>query len=255
MKLSESFRDAMETCDIRPTVSERSVWFYDREYKIENFYYPLTIEQRLINAVNAGDFSTAEDQLRQVYTENIVKRDLSPSMLQYLINELEGSLLKSVHRISEFEIGEKFYEEELMEIDRSLSYLEKFQKITEAYKRVCETVRSGKQDKSARTIKRIIEYLNENYATPNLSLSGVADEFDISGGYLSILFKTTYGENFSSFLEKKRIEQACSLLEEGATLERIAANVGYNSVQVLRKAFRRSMGINPNDYRESIRNK
>ncbi|MDR1060310.1 MAG: helix-turn-helix transcriptional regulator [Clostridiales bacterium] len=217
----------------------------------ECYYYPLALEERLVNAVTAGDQKMAEEQLRQVLKENIVKRELSHSMLSHLISELEGSLLKSVYKISEADVSEGEIQKRLGEIGKTASVLERLQQIIELYKRVCAAVKGGMMDKSARIVGKIAEFLSEQYADPSLSLASVADRFSITGGYLSVLFKSEYGENFSAFLAKTRIERARQLLAQGKTLEYIAANVGYNSVQVLRKAFRRVMGVNPDAYRKA----
>lgn len=250
-QLAQSIRDAMETFDIRPVLSEKSVWFYAHDYKPVSFYYPLSIEQKLINSASVGDFATVEEQLHQIYQENLVKRNLGHSMLKYLANELEGSLLKSVYRMDRFEVEEESFQQQLSEVGRSLTFQEKFLRITELYRQICQWVREDMKDRNEHLVGRITAHIQENYADPNLSLSSVAEAFGITGGYLSMLFRNGQGENFSAFVERLRIERACALLIEERTLETIAAQTGYNSVQVFRKAFRRQLGMNPNEYRKS----
>ncbi|MDR1540032.1 MAG: AraC family transcriptional regulator [Clostridiales bacterium] len=250
--LGKSFVSSLEAFEMHPSVSEHSVWFCVEGYKNGYYYFPAAIEDRLINAVTSGNTKAAEEQLSQIYKENIINRELSHTMLQYLFNELEGSIMKSVYKIGDLEINDNSIQNKVIEIDKAVSFLDKFQMITKLYKEVCELVSCGAKRKNSKIIKSVVDYICEQYTDPNLSLSSVADEFNISSSYLSILFKNECQENFSAFLAKKRIDHACALLAEGKTLDYIASNVGYNSVQVLRKAFNRVTGINPNDYRKSI---
>ena len=59
----------------------------------------------------------------------------------------------------------------------------------------------------------IVAFLDSNYGDQDLSLAMVADKFNISVPYLSSLFKTSAGVNFSNYVEGVRIEKAKGLLK------------------------------------------
>jgi AraC-like DNA-binding protein len=85
----------------------------------------------------------------------------------------------------------------------------------------------------------------------NLNLSGTAQHFQVSEGYLSSIFKEYAGICFAEYLEKCRIEKSCVLLSDtDSTIEQIAEDVGYNSVYSYRRAFKRLFHISPSAYRE-----
>ena len=62
-----------------------------------------------------------------------------------------------------------------------------------------------------------------------MSLTKIAETFGYANTYFSRLFKELFGMNFTSYLEKVRIEHACELLKMDMTLEKIAELTGYNS--------------------------
>ena len=253
LKLSKSYDEALEAFNHRPFYAGKSVWFYNEEYKANEYFYPTSMEERLINAVRLGDKELVSEQLRRVYKKNIISRGLSPIMTRYLLHELECTLIKALQSIDDDEIDTDSLQKEIFDLHRLKGFLEQFQRLTSCYDRACDLVQKSKQMKSSHTIANINRYMDENYMNPNLSLGMVAEKFNFTGAYLSILFKRADGMNFSSRLEKIRIGHVCHLLEEGGTLEVIAAKTGYNSVHVMRNAFKRTMGMNPNEYRSHSR--
>ena len=88
-------------------------------------------------------------------------------------------------------------------------------------------------------IENIKKYIRENYSNPQLSLSLVGDEFYITEVYLSKLFKKATGENFSHYVEGIRMNRAKELMAEGCKVTDIVKQVGYNSPQVYRRAWKR----------------
>ena len=94
-------------------------------------------------------------------------------------------------------------------------------------------------------VKRFIE---KNYMDSQLSLSTVASQFRISEVYLSKLFKQSFGQNFSKYVESLRLNEAKRLLEdESLSITRIAEIVGYNSPQSFRRAYKRVYGTTPRE--------
>ena len=57
--------------------------------------------------------------------------------------------------------------------------------------------------------------------------------------YLSKLFKKATGENFSRYVEGIRMNRAKELLDQGYKVMEVVEQVGYNSPQVFRRAWKR----------------
>ena len=96
----------------------------------------------------------------------------------------------------------------------------------------------------------VIAYINDNYHK-DISLSQIADIFNISYSYLSQLFKKEMGEPFKIYLTKIKIEMSAKLLlQSSSSIESIASQVGYNSLRQFYTMFKKYKGVTPAMYRE-----
>ena len=94
-------------------------------------------------------------------------------------------------------------------------------------------------------------YISEHYMD-NLSLSSVAEELGITGGYLSTLFTQNFDCGFVDYLNQIRIDRACVYLEQTylKTYE-IAYKVGFKDEKYFSKVFKKLTGVSPREYRSS----
>lgn len=101
-----------------------------------------------------------------------------------------------------------------------------------------------------RQIKKILEYINQNYQNPDLSLQQMGELFHMNYGYFSQYFKQHTGKNFSQYLENIRMEKAIVLLGGGASVTETMEQVGYLNRNTFYKAFTRVHGLSPKAYKE-----
>lgn len=99
-------------------------------------------------------------------------------------------------------------------------------------------------------VKRAMEYIADHYME-NITLNDVAESVGISGGYLSTLFTQNLECGFVDYLNKVRVERACSYLEQNflKTYE-IAYKVGFRDEKYFSKVFKKIQGISPKEYRK-----
>lgn len=101
-------------------------------------------------------------------------------------------------------------------------------------------------DKMIRVIKN---YVLDNLRTASLEEAAVL--VHLSSSYLSRLFKTVTGESFSDYLLNKRMERACTLLQDfSAKIYEIAYETGYDNPKNFTRAFKNYYDITPKEYRE-----
>ncbi len=106
---------------------------------------------------------------------------------------------------------------------------------------------SIKKEKNA---LEIIEYIRLNYK--NVDMNSIAEKFHYNSQYLSRLIKKETGKNFTYFLTKFKILEACRLLAEtGLSVEKVGLEVGYNSTEHFIRSFSKEMGVTPNLFRKS----
>ena len=100
-------------------------------------------------------------------------------------------------------------------------------------------------------IEKARAYVDACYNT-DISLEGVAEAIGVSRFYLSRLFKTQLGMNYSAYLTEKRVRMAALLMDTQRELNNrdIAEYVGFRDPDYFGKVFKRTMGCTVSEYRD-----
>lgn len=225
------------------------VWYWNITSQGDEYYYPIDYEQKIMNLVKTGELKQVVHLLDFIYRENCENRKLSREMSLELNAEMKGTIVKLASQL-------QFTSDEIMNLINNVNcskpFTEFFQDLICVYKNICQRVVANRKWRNVQLKENIIEFINNAYHQSDFCLSKVASQFGLSEGYLSHFFKDQVGENFFTYLEKIRIEQACELLnDKGITVNDVADRVGYNSVYSFRRAFKRVKGVNPTTYRSS----
>ncbi len=129
-----------------------------------------------------------------------------------------------------------------------------------AFNRLLESIAAKLKDagegKSAFTpykdvAQRIKEDIEEEYAK-DISLTYYAESYYINKEVLSRLFKKKYGVGITAFINHVRLEQAKVLLSLGYSSTRSAEIVGYHDVNYFSRIFKKTYGMTPSEYIESL---
>lgn len=92
------------------------------------------------------------------------------------------------------------------------------------------------------------------YMNPNLSLTDVANAFDISSGYLSQLMGRYSDNGFNDMINKLRVQEAKKMLLDKEfdkyTNVSIGLEAGFNSKSSFFAAFKKHTGLTPSQYRK-----
>ncbi|MCS7463406.1 helix-turn-helix domain-containing protein [Paenibacillus doosanensis] len=98
---------------------------------------------------------------------------------------------------------------------------------------------------------RVKQYINEQYANPDLSLTHLSEEFDLNPKYVSQMFKEEFGVNFLDYLADVRIMQAKKLLmETSESVQEVGEKSGYPNVRSFMRVFKKLTGLTPGEYRK-----
>lgn len=105
-------------------------------------------------------------------------------------------------------------------------------------------------NQSGKTLRRVLEYIEEHYAQESLSLSSAACAVDVSANYLSSVFSQSMQKTFIEYVTEKRMEKAKKLLRSGEhSSGQIAAEVGYKDAHYFSYVFKKTQGCSPREYR------
>ena len=98
--------------------------------------------------------------------------------------------------------------------------------------------------------QNLIDYLQLHLHDEDLSLSKLADVFQLSESSISRRIKQITDSNFLDYVNRKRIEYACGLLSgTDMSVNDISRAAGYENDITFRRLFKKYMGITPGDYR------
>jgi AraC-like DNA-binding protein len=104
----------------------------------------------------------------------------------------------------------------------------------------------------AHLMKKVVDFISESYADPQLSLEQVADHVEMSTTYLGRIFKEYVGIHFTEYINKIRLEKAQALLVETTmNIAEVAARAGFNSPSYFITCFRKHTGMTPASYRNA----
>lgn len=93
-------------------------------------------------------------------------------------------------------------------------------------------------------------YIAREHTRADLGLPEVAEHAGVAPSYLSRLMKQELGLSFSKFLSMMRINRATALMADPhKILKDISEEVGYASPYYFSTAFKKLLGISPNEYR------
>lgn len=97
-------------------------------------------------------------------------------------------------------------------------------------------------------LKQAVQYIDTHYADP-LQLTTVAQQCEVSSGYLSRLFSEHMNVSFNDHLNSVRLDIAQGLLEEGnRTVKDISFSVGYQDPNYFSRIFKKFKGISPTSF-------
>jgi AraC-like DNA-binding protein len=116
--------------------------------------------------------------------------------------------------------------------------------------------KSGLDDQRLRRLRHDLESLmvdGQVYLQPDLTLPRLADRLGCSVNHLSQVINAGFGVNFFEYVNRHRVEHACTLLASADSgdvpITGIAYSVGFNANSAFYAAFRKHVGVTPDRYR------
>ena len=95
-------------------------------------------------------------------------------------------------------------------------------------------------------VNKIIGYVQQNYANPELSIGMISEHMNLSSSYLAHLFRNVTGCTLGDYLTKVRIDKAQEIMENGEyRVKDVARMVGYRNGNYFSYAFKKQKGFAP----------
>lgn len=120
----------------------------------------------------------------------------------------------------------------------------------------CALVRESGISGFSPIVQRIIHYISLHLEDADLTLAGLAHAFSLNKSYLASRFKRETGSTVTSFINKRRMDRAVSLLgSRDVPIQEVASACGFSDLTYFTRVFKREKGITPSDYRKNVHRK
>ncbi|MGN0299407.1 MAG: AraC family transcriptional regulator [Lachnospiraceae bacterium] len=131
---------------------------------------------------------------------------------------------------------------ELTSVEQILEWL------TQLRDGLCESFSSHNKDYKNHIVVRVKKYINE-HIEERLTLNQVAEVFNISPNYLSVLFSKYNDVKFTDYVNQSKIETAKKMMKKGdLKVYEISDILGFESAFYFSRVFKKITGMSPRDY-------
>ena len=211
---------------------------------------PLGQERLLLASLRRGDSAEARSIVYKLLSSMSPESDDDISQLKLKAIELSAMLSRNG---ANTENSRELVEENkrhLLRI-RGLTTAEEVIDYTcIAVERMSAKIFSFQGLRHASALRKAERFIRKNF-TRKISLQEIADASGLSAPYFSTIFKEEMGENLSSYLNRIRVEKACTMLRETEdSIREISAVCGFEDQSWFSKIFKSYTGLSPWNYRK-----
>ena len=210
-------------------------------------------EQRFRHFVRAGDFENARRVVRELAGETMRAANVPIDLVKVRMFGLINTVLTTIAEFA-FTLDRDFLDR-LQPVDRlvrcrTLPRLEKeiYAILGEIEARVEQILNENRV-----TLRdRAVALIEEQYGNPDLSVSMIADQLQVSLPYLSKYFKQQTGEGLLEYIQKVRIRKAQEVLDAADreySVKELSALVGYANPGTFTRLFKKYVGVTPGKFK------
>lgn len=178
---------------------------------------------------------------------------MSPFAFRLIYNNVIDALLRE--HASELSAGR-----DVLEVYNifSLTSCQSLDDLNSLLQRLCDTIMTAEtahddptaEEKGDPVIDQVVSYMREHYADPDLSISAIAEAFEMPMTRLSLAFKEIMRMSPLEYLTLLRVERSKELLSAtDMSIKDLASSVGYYDASSFIRRFKQMTGVTPLQYR------
>lgn len=254
-QLPKSFQDAKNALDYRYQLGGARV-IYAKKLAQDRIVDRVDVagwSDRIVQAIRRScgqEIREAVDGFIQEIRRTYVSRNRSIFYVQNavisIVNEMEAAGIDDAIMEEQRKLLNDIYEKEhLTEVAQELVHF---------CVKVSDCLSDQKDSYGKRQAMLALDYIEKNYANPDVTLNSVCTYLSISTSYFSSLFKNCTGETFIEALTRRRMEKAKALLAHTSKrANEVAREVGYADPHYFSASFKKMMGCTPKEYAKKYR--
>lgn len=255
--LSTSYNIAIFMQEEHGRLSPKNIYTYEDYEKLfeTSAGYPISIEKDLINAVGECDWDSIHkiiDEIFDIYiSKTFHEKSLREMNVISLINTINRSLQKASLNAADLLPSNQYM---MLELKMSSTSDELRQKIKAIYQTIISLCDKKQKIRSADLNNQLQNYIQQHYSE-DISLNDLADWFNLSPNYMSLVFKNVMNCNFKEYLTTFRCQKAKELIQNqpNAKISEVAAMVGIQNVNTFIRVFKKDCGMSPGKYQDGLK--
>lgn len=221
--------------------------------KLNVYEYPYEKEKQLIDWIKVGDKGNVSRIINEIV--QIIGKGSFDEVLQSR-NQLVLALVKTFRELLGY-IKIKSYVS-YKQIHQQIESLDELNETKDLLVDICceiiDAVKSSKDVKKDELVKKVSDYLDENYNDQKMSVEMVAELVNLSPNYIRTVFKDYTGKSISNYLNDLRFTKAKELLETTKhPVYLISQMVGFSNNSYFTVAFKKKTGKPPEEYRTAAK--
>lgn len=175
---------------------------------------------------------------------------MSPYAFRLIYNDVIDKLLREhTGVLAETELYDIF----------SLSNCQSADDLDDMLRRLCDSILTAEEAPASQaeagedsSMAQVVHYMQDHFTDPELSISAIAEAFDMPTARLSLTFKELMRMSPLEYLTLLRVERSKELLAgTELSIKEIAAQVGYYDASSFIRRFKQIAGVTPLQYRRS----
>ncbi|MGC6585701.1 helix-turn-helix domain-containing protein [Paenibacillus sp. Dod16] len=218
------------------------------------YFYPMQVENELIDAIKLADEDRAVELLKQWLLE-VFRKDRTPHDYQIslirLLNDLMIVMQENGIMLEQLDIRDSSLVEELLRLYTNHDIESWFKS---RIIRPMVSVFRDRQDSQYQNLSEQMIEIIRNEFDRNITLEECASRLHYNNFYLSSVFKKETNMSFSEYLSQYRFKMSKKwLVETDMPIKDIAEKLSYNNSQNFIRSFRKLEGMTPGQYRSKYK--
>ncbi|NGP46643.1 helix-turn-helix transcriptional regulator [Bacillaceae bacterium SIJ1] len=246
-KVNRSFVEATAATEYALITNQGSCIYFEQivQQTNTNTWFPLNLQVKLSQSLKQGDYIVASETINEIlhYTVSIrASIYMTKAMTYDLINTMLKVIAEKNLLYDVTDIKELFKSQSLDELSEALDHVAIF---------ICKEVNQKKRKQLNQLNHQLMDYLQKEFANPELSLEKLADYLNLSVPYASRFIKEQTGYTFTQIIWDLRMKECKRLLvHTSAPIKDIVKQIGYVDVANFSRKFKKEVGMTPSQFRK-----
>lgn len=254
--ISDAYDEAVYAMQYAEYLSQDRIVVYD---SIDEERYPRRYayvdEWKLADAIKNQDEQEVLRLMSETWKINTQNAHLRMSDIRFLLALQLSSYFKTVCMLYP-----EFYQNGFPVDLRKISEMNGTEEMCRILEQVVETSfekmkKFSAENKEERLKLEVLQYIEENFRDPDLTVEKLCRAFGKSVPYFSRLFKGISGEGLLYYINSRRIQEAKYLMKNdkgSINVGEVCEKVGFTNVNSFIRIFKKYEGITPGKYKEMV---